>query len=166
LVNKKLIVLLAFLCFTLLTNGQETTTFILVRHAEKADDGTQNPPLNKEGKLRAEELAELLQNQEITRLYSTPYKRTKETLQPIADQKGLEILSYEPHAKEKWLKQLLKGYPLGCVVVSGHSNTIPVLANILLGKRVFSQFADDDYSNLIIIVASKVGEGKLVRLSF
>ena len=36
--------------------AQETTTFILVRHAEKADDGTRNPPLSEVGVQRANDL--------------------------------------------------------------------------------------------------------------
>jgi len=162
---KKALLLLIVTLVTFFADAQKATTFILV-HSEKADDGTQNPPLSEKGKLRSEELAELLKNQEITGLYSSPYKRSEETLQPIANQKGLEISSYEAHAQEKWLKELIKQHPSGCVVVSGHSNTIPILANALLGKREFSQFADEDYSNLIIIVSSKVGEGKLIKLKF
>lgn len=146
--------------------AQDATTFILVRHAEKADDGTRNPPLNEEGQQRSANLAGLLANQDVTALYSTPFKRTMETLQPIAEAKGIEVQNYDPYAKGEWLQSLAEKHPGGTVVISGHSNTIPALANDLLGNETFTQFDESDYTNLIIIVASEVGKGKLVRLKF
>lgn len=162
---KKLSLITLLLTFSMLAFSQQTT-FILVRHAEKADDGTRNPPLNEDGKVRANDLASLLANQEITALYSTPFKRTEETLQPIAEARGLEIMTYDPFAKDQWLVNLAKNHAGGTVVISGHSNTIPALANALLGSETFEQFDESDYTNLIIIVTNEVGKGKLVRLKF
>ena len=107
-----------------------------------------------------------LENQEITALYSTPYERTRETLLPLVEGKGLELLEYPAQAKEEWLAKLFEDHAGGTVVISGHSNTIPGLANLLLGSETFTQFDDNDYSNLLVIVGSKVGNGTLVRLKF
>ena len=161
---KPLLFLLAFSFCTL--DGYSQTTFILVRHAEKADDGTRNPPLNDGGKERSARLADLVKNQEVAALYSTPFKRTQETLEPLAEQKELEIKGYDPFAKDDWLETIIKQHTGGTVVICGHSNTIPSLANSLLGEDVFEQFEESDYSNLIIIVVEEMGKGKLVRLSF
>lgn len=163
---KKLIVFNLCLVLSLLLQAQSATTFILVRHAEKADDGTRNPPLNEMGQARASNLAEMLSNQEITALYATPYKRTQETLQSIASSKNLEIQDYDPSSKKEWLEMLLNKHTGGTVVISGHSNTIPLLANELLGQEVFQQFDESDYGNFLIVVANEVGKGKLVRLKF
>ncbi|MEQ9405396.1 MAG: phosphoglycerate mutase family protein [Cyclobacteriaceae bacterium] len=163
---KKISLFLLILGFATLTFAQNQTTFILVRHAEKADDGTRNPPLNEEGKVRAANLADLLANQEITALYSTPFKRTRETLQPLADSKSMEVTDYDPYAKEEWLAKLHEDHAGGTVVISGHSNTIPGLANLLLGSETFAQFDEAEYSNLIVIVGDRVGNGKLIRFSF
>jgi len=163
---KRSIIVLIALAITTLVFAQDQTTFILVRHAEKADDGTKNPPLNEDGKSRALNLAALMENQEITALYSTPYKRTQETLQPLATKKGLETQEYEPRAGSDWLAKLYSEHTGGTVVIVGHSNTIPALANHLLGNEAFAQFDEKEYSNLIVIVGSEVGNGKLVRLSY
>ena len=164
--NKKIICLLLFACVSSTAFCQDLTTFILVRHAEKANDGTRNPPLNQAGYERAENLAALLQNQQATALYSTPYTRTEETLKPIADKQKLQIASYDPRAGEEWLAELLVKHAGGTVVISGHSNTIPGLANKLLGEERFAQFDESEYSNLIIIVSEEIGKSKLIRLSF
>lgn len=163
--KKSIITPLLFLV-VLLSFGQASTTFILVRHAEKADDGTRNPSLNEMGQERAANLAEILSKQEIAALYSTPYKRTQETLQPLADNMKLEVQDYDPYSKGEWLAELYKMHEGKTVVISGHSNTIPSLANALLGTETFQQFDEKEYSNLIIVVGTKVGEGKLVRLSY
>jgi 2,3-bisphosphoglycerate-dependent phosphoglycerate mutase len=163
---KKSILLFVLFAAGTITFAQNQTTFILVRHAEKSDDGTKNPPLNEAGVERAINIANMLEKQNIAALYSTPYKRTQETLQPLAENKGLEVQEYDPYAKGEWLATLAEKHGNGTVVISGHSNTIPILANALLGDETFAQFDDSDYSNLIIIICDKVGNGKLVRLSF
>lgn len=163
---RKILFLTLTLAFGLSLFGQNQTTFILVRHAEKADDGTRNPPLTEEGNQRAMNIASMLENQDIAALYSTPFKRTQQTLKPLAEAKELEVQDYDPYAKGDWLASLAEKHGNGTVVISGHSNTIPLLANTLLGNETFSQFDEKDYSNFIIIVCNEVGKGKLVRLSF
>jgi len=163
---KKITFIGLYLMLSSLCSAQELTTFVLVRHAEKAADGTNNPPLTEQGKERSENLASLLGNQQVTALYATPFKRTQETLTPIANQTELTIQSYDPYAKGEWLATLLDKHSGGTVVIAGHSNTIPLLANALLGDDTIAQFDEKDYSNLIIIVTEKIGEGKLVRLKF
>ncbi|WP_370089109.1 histidine phosphatase family protein [Ekhidna sp.] len=163
---KKLILTSLLFAFATITFAQDQTTFILVRHAEKAVDGSKNPPLSEAGLLRANELASLLAKQKIDALYSTPFIRTEATLTPIARDKGLKVINYDPYAGADWLPDALEKHAGGTIMISGHSNTIPALANALLGEDIFEQFDESDYSNLIIIVTSEVGKGKLVRLSF
>ena len=162
---KNLLYLILFASSSVLFS-QEVTTFILVRHAEKAADGTSNPSLNEAGKVRAIKLAEMMEMQNIAALYATPYKRTQQTLEPISDSKSLGVVDYDPYAGKEWLESLVATHPNQTVVISGHSNTIPILSNILIGEETFTQFDESDYSNLIIIVAAEVGKGSLVRLKF
>jgi len=163
---KKFLLTFSLLALVLFTNAQDLTTFILVRHAEKSLDGTNDPPLNEAGMRRANYLASLLANQDIDALYSTPYVRTEATLTPIGRDRGTEVRTYDSYADKSWLIKVLKKHQGGTIVISGHSNTIPGLANALLGEEKFQQFDDNDYSNLIIIVTNEVGKGKLVQLKF
>ena len=155
-----------FLFVSILSYSQETTTFILVRHAEKAMDGTKNPVLTKEGEARAQHLLELLAKADITAIYSTDLKRTRSTVDPLAKSKGLKIQTYEWKSPKALLNKIVEANTGGTVVISGHSNTTPILANFLLGATKFEQFEDDDYGNLLIITTSKVGSGKLLHLRF
>jgi broad specificity phosphatase PhoE len=143
----------------------ETTTFILVRHAEKADDGTNDPPLNKVGEKRAKALANHLKETKITAIYSTDYKRTIQTVQQIADARGLTIKMYDP-SEASTLKNMLAEERGGTVLISGHSNTTPVLVNQLIGAERYKQFDDSNYDNLFIVMADEVGKGTVVKLTF
>lgn len=145
--------------------AQETTTFILVRHAEKADDGTDDPPLNETGIARAEALKNHLKETVITAIYSTDYKRTRQTVQQIADVIGLRIKTYDPFADSVMVK-MLKNESAGTVLISGHSNTTPMLVNKLIGKERYKQLKDSDYDNLFIITASEIGNATVLKLTF
>lgn len=64
---------------------QPVTTFILVRHAEKdMTQSTPDPDLSAEGHARARRLALLFEKTEIAAVYSTPFKRTRQTVEPLA----------------------------------------------------------------------------------
>jgi broad specificity phosphatase PhoE len=115
---------------------------------------------------RAEYILSLFQEANITAIYSTDYKRTKLTVAPIAEAKSIEVTIYDPGELEDFSHELLKGNSGGTVIISGHSNTTPTLANLLLDEEKFEQFEDDDYGNLLIITTSGSGKAKLLHLRY
>ena len=135
---------------------EQITTFILLRHGERSDEAGNDPDLSEAGKARATRLAEMLSKASIQAIYSTSYKRTRNTVSPLAKAKGLEILPYETLTGEP-LDKMLKDHAGGTVVISGHSNTIPWTANYLIGKEQFKNFADDDYKNFLVVSVLKKG---------
>lgn len=135
---------------------EQLTTFILVRHGEKVDDGSKDPELNEEGKTRALRLAEMLSKTSVTAVYSTSFKRTQNTVSPLATAKGLEVLLYEP-LKPEPLDKMLTTHAGGTIVISGHSNTIPWTANYLIGKDQLKNFAEGDYKNFLVVTVLKKG---------
>lgn len=134
---------------------ESTTTIVLVRHAEKqAESG--DPALAEEGRIRAEALARTLADAGVTGLSATPYRRTQQTLQPLAEQTGIEIevqpvdLS-DPEAYARELAAgLLEKYRGGTVVVAGHSNTVPLLLEAL-GVAGPRSIGDDEYDDLFVV---------------
>ncbi len=106
----------------------------LVRHAEKGDDGTHDPALSPEGRRRAMALAGQLALAGVTRLYATEYKRTQQTLEPLAEKTGHSVEVIEARDPQAQLRSLLD-LPAGSLaVVAGHSNTIPALVCDLGGQ--------------------------------
>src|ERR1051325_395271 len=76
----------------------KTTTYYIVRHAEKeaATTMTTDVPLTSAGKQRADALKDVLKNENIKFIYSTNYVRTKATAQPLADVIHVPIQIYDP----------------------------------------------------------------------
>lgn len=163
---KKLILGLLFVVFIQVSYAQTVTTFILVRHTEKAAEGGRDPELKPEGMKRAESLAALLSKANIDAVYSTNFKRTRNTVIPLATAKGLSVNTYNS-MKAADLEGLLTKHAGGTIVIAGHSNTIPEIANALVGEKKFEQFADDDYGNILIISVQQVGRNaKVVWLRY
>jgi broad specificity phosphatase PhoE len=68
---------LVFILLFSLASFSQTTTFIVLRHAEKADN-SKDTNLSPEGLLRAEELKKTLAPVNVNAVYATPYNRTKQ----------------------------------------------------------------------------------------
>ncbi len=125
--------------------------FYLVRHAEKMDQ-SQDPPLSPAGQRRAEQLAEKMSSAKIDLLYATDFQRTRQTLQPLADNLNKEIIIYD--ARDPWLfVRHLKKINRVNLVVAGHSNTIPEMVLLLTGDTVFIEH--EEYDRLFLIKKSR-----------
>jgi broad specificity phosphatase PhoE len=151
----KLLFTIIFCLFIFATNAQ-TTTIILLRHAEKdttqpnATKMTADPPLTKAGEARAESLLTVLKIYQPDIIYSTNYNRTKATVAPLAKKYGKDILTYNPadlanFAEEIRLKQSKT------IVVAGHSNTTPALVNALLKQKKYESLPDSVYNKFWIV---------------
>lgn len=125
-------------------------TIYLVRHAEKADDGTKDPPLSDIGMKTGSKLATQLKNKNISRIFSSDYKRTRMTATFLSEKIDVPIEIYDPRDLPAF-SQKLKTIEGDHILVIGHSNTTPSLANLIIGKSTFQQYEESEYSNLIII---------------
>lgn len=118
------------------SESEAPTVVYLVRHAEKSPagppDDPKNPHLNSDGVKRAGDLVRLLGEAGVTGVFSTDYRRTIETVDPLAKHLSLEVETYDPDDLAGFAK-MLKSSP-GRHVVSGHSNTTPALVELLGGE--------------------------------
>ena len=69
--------------------------FVLVRHAEKADDDPRDPHLNDAGRARAQRLAGSFAGSEVFAVYATGYKRTRDTAGPTASAHAMAVSVYD-----------------------------------------------------------------------
>ena len=145
--------LFAFSLFS--CTSDETTTYYLIRHAEKdrTDKTNRNPNLNDKGLERAKKWAEYFKNIDLDAVYSTKYNRTMQTATPTAENKKLEIINYNPRKMyDSIFQQNTKGKT---VLVVGHSNTTPVFANKILGKKKYEWMKDNDNASLFIVTITE-----------
>lgn len=144
----------------------ETTTFILVRHAEKVDKG-QDPSLSSDGYARVNLLTRMISEIQFSAVYSTSFIRTMETARPVAEQNQLEIIHYESENPEAVTKEWLDKHHGESILVAGHSNTIPLFANALLGREHFTEvFEESDYENILIITISANNDRHLLHMKY
>jgi phosphohistidine phosphatase SixA len=147
----------------------EPVTIYLVRHAEKAKNHPKDPDLSGEGQSRAERLAFVLVNEPITHLFSTPLKRTRDTLAPLAAVRGLAVTTIRDVQEQA---EALRVLPAGSVaVVAGHSNTVPALVAALGGQvddtiegRGGPQLRNDSYDRLFVVMLTPAIEDQPARL--
>lgn len=140
---------------------QKITTIYLFRHAEKmlpaAGQKLSNPDLTTEGKQRAEQLSDLLQKTGISKIYSSNYNRTKQTVEPLSKSLNLAVEVYNPRELETFAESLKTME--GNIAVSGHSNSTPTLVQLLGGESGMPINEKSEYSRLYVLV---LNNGKVV----
>jgi 2,3-bisphosphoglycerate-dependent phosphoglycerate mutase len=158
------------LCFNAIAVfGQITadsiTTIILVRHAEKELDGSKNPTLTNQGVVRAIELAYILREEPVAAVFSTDYERTLKTAEPTAEFHELPIQKYLPQNQDLFLENVLRKYRGKTVLIVGHSNTVPIMLNILTGENYW-KIKDYMYNDLFVVNTIRKGEGRTLHLKY
>ncbi|QRN94090.1 histidine phosphatase family protein [Archangium violaceum] len=144
-----------------------STVVVLVRHAEKATEGGDDPALTPAGQQRAEALLQVAGNAGVSAIYATQYRRTRDTAQPLADQVGVPVTVREiktgaqAHASEV-AREILSQHQGRTVLVVEHSNTLPSLIEALAGLRI-QPIPDTEYDRLMVVVIPPSGPARLIQ---
>ena len=121
-----------------------TTTVVVVRHAEKVDDGSRDPVLSKQGLARATALAQRLATAPLVAAYATEFRRTRQTAQPAAAMHDVAVTTYAASMPAADLAAILRvRHASGTVLVVGHSNTVPDIVAALCDCQVAARGEDD-----------------------
>ncbi|TCD11729.1 histidine phosphatase family protein [Pedobacter frigidisoli] len=139
---KKLILFLSLTFFASQFVVAQTTEVWIVRHAEKdkSNQEDKNPNLSEEGKIRAGDLAKYLKKVKFDAAFSTPYKRTHQTLDSLIIQKVIEYKD-----AKSLVDSVNKSYVGKTIIVTGHSNTVLEIIEAFGGKKPREELTDDDY---------------------
>ncbi len=139
----------------------QTKTIVLVRHAEKVDaPGNNDPELTASGKERAVRLIKKVGR--VKEVFSTDLKRTRDTAAPLAAKRKLQIQTYDPRKPQELVDRVMKSRHKRVLIV-GHSNTIPPLAN-LIGKMELFRNLDDPEHRAIWIMRIKKGQLQKIEI--
>jgi len=147
-----------------------STTYIVVRHAEKATEASadgvfdaKDPPLSALGQAHVAALAEALREEPLYAVYATPFKRTQNTAQPSATDHGLQISTYAPDlAIATFVAQLSVSAKPGAVLVVAHSNTVPEIVAALCHCTAPS-LGDEDYGDRFDVRVDSDGSATLTH---
>lgn len=141
---------------------EEPVVVYLVRHAERADDGTDDPPISDAGWERSRLLATMLADAGITRIHTTDYRRTRSTGVPTAEVTGLAPWLYDAGNLSGFAEQLRR--TPGRHLVLGHSNTMPQLVEAL-GGDPGGPIEEMEYDRLYVVTLQG-GRASTVLLRF
>ncbi|MCG3125767.1 MAG: hypothetical protein CHACPFDD_00594 [Phycisphaerae bacterium] len=137
------------------------TIVVALRHAEKADE-TRDAALSERGRQRAETLAWMLEAVPFDALYASEYRRTRDTLAPLAGRRKLEVRS--DIAPEGLAAQIGKAHTGQIVAVCGHSNTVPQLLRTLGADPGVELL--ESYDDLFIAIVTAGAATALLRMHF
>jgi broad specificity phosphatase PhoE len=145
----------------------QTTTVILVRHAEKAATPPDDPPLTAAGEARARELWEALKDARVTAIITTQFARTRATAQPTATALGVtpDVVNAAGTNHPQDVAAAVRKHAGQTVLVVGHSNTVPSIIEAL-GATKPAAICDGEYDNLYIVTLGADGKAGVVRSKF
>ena len=144
-----------------LAHAQEA--IFLVRHAERQDDSVDSP-LSSQGRARAARLAEMLRDARITAVFVTEYQRTRDTAKPLADRLGLPMTKVTADDPMGLAKAVLALGPRSRVLVVGHSDSLPLILELLGVPEV--RKIEAEYDNLFVVLPGNKPGPILLRLRF
>ena len=158
---KHLVLIFSIPLLLFLTDAGAAPVIFIVRHAEKASSGDKDPDLSVQGQKRADALAHILQDSQITSVFVTEFKRTQRTAEPTATAAHVTPTVLPANDIGALVEKLhaLKGNAL----VVGHGNTISDLLKAL-GIATPVNIPDDDYAEIFVVL---VGDPpQLLRLHY
>ena len=117
-----------------------------------------DPDLSEAGRARAASLATALKDAGIAAIFTTEFKRTQQTAEPLAKALGLTVNGRRRRTpRRRWSNRLP---PPGNVLVVGHSNTVPAVVKGL-GVTTAVAIGDDEFDNLFVV--TRGGAPSLLR---
>ena len=146
-------------------NAAPPTVVLLVRHAEKAAQPAQDPPLTEAGAARAQALVAVARDAGVTAIITTQFERTRKTAEPTATALRVtaQVVDAGPPAQHaKAVADKVLEHAGGTVLVVGHSNTIPAIVGALGAPRP-RDLCDSEYDQLFVVIIGDTGPPRLIR---
>lgn len=147
-----------------------STVVLLVRHAEK-EAGAEDPVLTPSGRERAEALSEVAGSAGVSAIYTTQFRRTRETVRPLVERLDVPVTVREvdwervPEHVEAVAREILSQHQGETVLVVEHSNTLPLLVESLAGVSV-PPIPDSEYDRLYVVVVPPSGPARLLQARY
>src|SRR2546423_3293569 len=141
-------------------------TVIVIRHAEKIiDPNNPDVDLSPAGQARAQELARIFGDAGVNAIYATQYKRTQETVKPLADKLGLRVNIINSKNTNDLLAQIRAQNSGQTVFIAGHNNSVPEIIAALGGPK-YPTIPESEYDNLFVVTVYRTGQAKVVKMKY
>lgn len=149
----------------------QPATVILVRHAEKAAEPADDPPLSAVGRERAEALLDAVRDAHVDVIYSTQRRRNMETAQFVANALQVPIVQtpIESRKVDAYIMDVVRRVRQQgggrVTLIIGHSNTLKPMIKALGGPEIL-EVPESQYDNLFVLTTRTGMPAKLVRAKY
>jgi broad specificity phosphatase PhoE len=146
-----------------------TTIVVVMRHAEKAADGTQDPPLSAAGVERAGRIAAMFgggpRELAVDTIFVTQWRRTGATATPLATRLGVPMISVQAEDLKALEARILHEYRGRRVLVVAHSDTVPELVHDLARGATIPLTGDGEYGTAYVIAIPRWSRPAVLRVA-
>ena len=147
-----------------------STTVIVIRHAEKDQSVSVDPPLSQAGQARAQLLARMFGDAKdfgnIEAIYVSPALRNRLTAAPLAARLGLNETVVPADDPRGLARRALHEHRGGRVLIVGHIDTVPQIVAALSGNARIPEIADQEYGTMYIVTVPRIGHPNVLRLNY
>lgn len=148
------------------TFSRPVTTVILVRHAEKKiEPDNPDPDLSPDGVARAQEIARVFGDSGVNTIYATQFKRTQQTVKPLADRTALTVSLLDANQTDELVKRIQTTLRGQTIFVAGHNNSVPAIVSTLSGET-YPPIPETEYDNLFVVTIYRFGKAKVLKLRY
>ena len=107
----------------------------------------------------------MLSDAGVTAIYTTQYKRTQQTVKPLADKLRLPVTQVEAKQTPELVKQIRARGAGQVVFIAGHNNTVPEIIAAMGGPQL-PIIPETEYDNLYILTVQSDGSAKLLKMNY
>jgi broad specificity phosphatase PhoE len=151
---------------------QATTTVLFVRHADVNPAMPQGDaePLTARGQLRAELLADFLDDVDVVAgvdaIYVTEALRTQQTAAPLAKRLNREVLTADPYRVGRFMRRVQREHKGKIVLIVTDADAIAPLIDELHGSKRLPTLGPNDFDELYVVTIPWFGKTKTLRLHY
>jgi phosphohistidine phosphatase SixA len=171
-----LLAIAAFVSFSIAVCGvwiwgtADSTTVIVIRHAEKEPGSLVDPPLSAAGEARAALLSRIFGDSKglgsLDAIYISPALRNRMTAAPLAKRLGLVPIVASTGDSKGLVQRVLRDHSGGRVLIIGHLDTVPEIVSILAGRGDVPKIDEQDFGVMYIVTVPRIGHANLLRLIY
>jgi phosphohistidine phosphatase SixA len=147
-----------------------STTVIVIRHAEKETVSAVDPALSAAGEARAALLARMFGDTKgagrLDAIYVSATLRSRSTAAPLAARLGIAPVVAAADDPKGLARRVLRENSGRRVMVIGHVNTVPEIVSALSGRSDIPSIDEQDFATMYVVSVPRIGRANLVRLSY
>ncbi|MGO9933669.1 MAG: phosphoglycerate mutase family protein [Steroidobacteraceae bacterium] len=147
-----------------------STTIVVIRHAEKEAGSQVDPQLSAAGEARAALLERMFGDPQgpgrLDAIYTSATLRSRLTAAPLAAQLRIAPVVAPADDPRGLARRVLREHSGGRVLIVGHLDTVPAIVSDLAGRSDIPGIDEHDYGVMYIVTVPRIGHANLLRLNY